>query len=141
MIFLPLVQELELVGVFDRGVPNSERVVIRAKQATEMSQYGVFLGWNAGTDGRTIGIPLNDQFFWFGDGLLNADETIFLYTGQGEPRRTVVAGTQKSAVVIHWNRPTTLFAHSNIVPILFRLSEATIGQPMVNVPQLPLLKG
>lgn len=135
MITLPDIDTLALVGVFDRGVPNMERVVIRALRATEMAQYAVIVGWNPlgpGTPAR----PLNNLYFWFGDGLVHTNETIFLYTGQGEPRKTTLAGTSDTAYVVHWGMETTLFADTRFVPIIMAMGQILIANPPQNLPQV-----
>ena len=139
MIVLPDVTALELTGVLDRGVANAERVVIRVRATTEMAQYCLVAGWSPPGAARPTGIPFNDNFFWFGDGTVNPGDTIFVFTGLGQPRRTTVAGTQDVAYVVHWGRTTTLFANSNITPLLIRISEFSIGPTAVDVPQYPAL--
>ena len=138
MIFLPNIDALILAGVFDRGIPNKERIMIRVLKSTEMAQYGVLLGWNIEGQGAPTQ-PYNDNFYWFGDGVVQPNDTIFLYTGAGEPRKTTVEGTGTPAYVLHWGRPFTLFADSSIVPMVVCFGHMLIEKPAPNAPQLKQL--
>jgi hypothetical protein len=134
MILLP-VSELELMGVVDRGVANSERIVFRAVQSVEMAQFGVLVGTVGMANGMQILTPSVDRFFWFGPGPIDAGDWIYLYTGAGEYRRTTVQDTSIPAHVVHWGRDTTLFARSEMVPALIRIGGITIADGPKDVPQ------
>src|SRR5687767_1786851 len=100
MILLPIT-ELSIVGVFDRGVPNNERIVLSANQDVNMGQYGLMLGIR-GQPGW--GTPIPDNLFWFGDGLASKNDLIFVYTGPGEPRASELPMLKAKAYVLHWGR-------------------------------------
>lgn len=138
MIVLPHIDDLELLGVFDRGIANRERIVVRAKKATEMAQYGIIVGYNPMGPG-TVSRPYNDYFFWFGDGIVQRNETVFVYTGAGDPRKTTIEGTDEVAYVVHWGQPSTLFADSRNVPIIVALSQILVPGPPTNELQLTKL--
>jgi hypothetical protein len=135
VIMLPPIEDLTLVGVFDRGIANKERIVLRATKATEMAQYGIIVAWNP-LGANTVSQPYNDFFFWFGDGVVQGGETIFVYTGKGEPRKTTVEGTSNVAYVVHWNRPTTLFADSRVVPLVITIGQLIVPGAPLNALQL-----
>lgn len=135
MIWLPNIDTLTLVGVFDRGVPNRERIVLRALQSVEMAQYGIIVGWNdAGPDGPIR--PFNDLFYWFGDGVVQPNETIFVYTGKGEARKTTVEGSNAPAYAVHWGKANTMFADSRVVPAIISMGQILVAKPPANAPQL-----
>lgn len=126
--------ELVLYPVADRGVPNSERVPIFVKEKTDMGRYGLMVG-HSGHSGFTT--PFQDGLYWFGDGVVNAGDWLIIYTGAGTPRTLDWEQSPGSKIyVLHWGRPITMFANSQIVPILFRTDTVSVGSPPDNVPQL-----
>jgi len=127
--------ELKLHPVADRGVPNRERIAIHVEETTNMGQYGVMIGHSA-VD-RTA-IPYQDNLFWFGDGIVNKGDWILLYTGKGTPRTDEWEVTGGNIYSIHWGRVSTMFANTNIVPILFRLDAVAVDTPPGDLPQLGL---
>jgi hypothetical protein len=134
------VTELEIVGVYDRGVANLERVAFRVKQGIDTTPFGVLAGLYQ-TDGtRTAAVPINDHFFWFGNAWVSRGEWILLYTGPGTARKTTLLGSKTTAYVCHWNKPTTIFANSSIVPVLVRIGGVVIESPPADVVQHELLK-
>src|SRR6266849_3128233 len=60
---LPQEFGLQMIGVVHAGVPNHERVVLRANYPLDLSAYFLVLGWRI-TDDRAW--PLNADSFWFG---------------------------------------------------------------------------
>lgn len=128
--------ELVIQDVYDRGVPNQERILIRPTQAVNMGQYGIMLGVK---DSQTIesALPVNDCLFWFGDGIVEPQSWIFIYTGPGTGRKTEMQN-KEPAYVLHWGRTHTVFANSLVVPILFRVDAVYLGRTPANLPQAAL---
>jgi hypothetical protein len=130
-------QELKLFPVADRGVPNQERVPIQVLRTTDMGQFGLLVGISSY---QKLATPVQDNLFWFGDGLVNAGDWILLYTGSGTARTddwTTPPGSKVYSV--HWGRPTTIFANSSVVPILFAVQGADVGLSPSDLPQLGAL--
>ena len=126
--------ELLLYPVAERGVPNSERIPIFVREMTDMGRYGLMVG-HSGAGG--FATPFQDNLFWFGDGVVNAGDWLLVYTGAGTPRTLDWEQSPGSKLyVLHWGRPRTMFANSQIVPILFRTDSGSVGTPPGNVPQL-----
>lgn len=126
--------EMLLYPVAERGIANQERIPILIQETLDMGRYGIMVG-HYGINGFTM--PFQDNLFWFGDGIVNAGDWILVYTGAGLPRSFDWEQTPGSKVyVVHWGRPNTMFANSQIVPILFRTDIATIGTPLGDVLQL-----
>lgn len=134
------ITELILYPVMDRGVPNLERVPILIREKTDMGRYGVMFGPNTG---GAFALPLNDNLYWFGDGLLNPGDWILLYTGGGDAMVDDWKNPPGSKVyTLHWGKGKTIFADSSTVPILFRADAVLVGIPQEDVPQsVGLLKG
>lgn len=127
-----LVTEISVVGVFDRGIPNQERIVLRVNETVNLGQYGLMVGVR-GSDGTAF--PIRDNLLWFGDGLVNSGEWIFVYTGPGEPRATTLPNTQERLYSIHWGRTETILHHRDFVPILFRVDAVQVLQEVTNLPK------
>lgn len=120
----PEISELELAGVFDRGVPNKERIAIRARVAVDMAQFGVILGLKM-ANGEAW--PLHDNFFWLGGGAINALDWILLYTRAGAPSSYVPDGQTCKVYSVFWGKPTVVFQNPNLIPILFRIGGVELG--------------
>lgn len=123
--------DVSLIGVYDRGVPNQERILIQANQNVQMASYGVLIGQSTGA---ASAVPYRDNFFWFGEGLVEAGAYVFVYTGPGEYRRTSMPNGAP-AHVFHWGKETTVFANSSVVPVLIRVDMAQVGLSPANTPQ------
>lgn len=126
-------QEIKIHPVADRGVPNQERIAIYVNETTNMGQYGIMVGYSAQDNSA---IPYKDNLYWFGDGVVNAGDWILLYTGKGSSKTEDWESTGGKVYSVHWGRDTTIFAHSNIVPILFRVDAVDVATPPINLPQL-----
>lgn len=126
-------RELKIYPVADRGVPNRERIAVYVNEATNMGQYGIMVGYSTADN---FAVPYQDNLFWFGDGIVNSGDWILLYTGRGTAKTEDWEATGGKVYSIHWGRSTTIFANTNIVPILFRVDAVDVVSPPVNLPQL-----
>lgn len=126
--------ELAMYPVADRGQPNLERIPIFVRETTDLGCYGVMLGVRR-ENGLTL--PVQDNLFWFGDGMVNSGDWILLYTGSGRATTTDWTTPPGSKIyTIHWGRHQTMFADSLLVPILFRTDSIQITAPPADVPQI-----
>lgn len=131
MIVQPIA-EISIVAVLQRGIANQECIVLRINQRVNLGQFGVMLGYHQGPSG--IATPFRDSLFWFGDGIVEAGEWIYIYSCAGTPRKTQSVDGQ-TMYVVHWGRDRTMFANTNIVPILFRIDAVEVGQNPIDQPQ------
>jgi hypothetical protein len=122
-VIVETITELTVVGVYDRGVANQERIVLQANEMLNMGQFGVMLGVK-GADGTAF--PIKDNLYWFGDGYVFKGDWVFLYTGPGEGRTTELPNSQEKMYTVHWGRDTTVLIDTNIVPILFRVDSIQV---------------
>lgn len=129
--------ELTIVGVYDRGVPNRERIVLAANQQVNMGQYGLMIGIRGP---EATAVPIRDNLLWFGDGLVNKGDLIFAYTGPGAPRVTPVPNNPERLITVHWGRSTVFLGDENLVPILFRVDAVMIptDAPLIPMEASPL---
>lgn len=121
------IEELTIMAVLDRGVPNEECIAIVANENVNLGQYGLMLGIFGG-QGKGAW-PLKDNFLWFGDGWINKDDWLFVYTGSGQARSTPGPNAAETFYSIYWGRPNTIFHASKVVPILFRVDAVNVGNP------------
>lgn len=125
------ITEVMIAGVYDRGIPNQERIVLFLNQAINLGQYGLMVGVRAD---EKRAFPIKDNLFWFGDALVNKSDWIFIYTGPGEPKSTTIPNTDAHLYSIHWGKERTIFNHQDLVPILFRVDAVEVP---LSLPALP----
>lgn len=119
MIQLRQIDELAFIGIYDRGVPNRERIVLRPTRRIALAEYIVALGLKA--PGGLVR-PLPNNLFWFSDEItIEPPYWIFLYTGPGERLFTTLQATKDPALVLHWGRATTLLQNPEIEPVVLQL--------------------
>lgn len=128
-MIIPPVTELSLVGVSEPGVANHERIVLRPTEPTNLAQFGIFVGYKNPNGPIT---PLIDNFFWFGELVVEPPSWIVVYTGPGQYQQSTIQGTGHLVHSLHWGRPVTLFNHPSFVPVLFRMDAILIGQHLIN---------
>jgi hypothetical protein len=127
------ITEFTIAGINERGKPNQEHIAIRANQTLNTGQYGVMLGHKP--LGQTQAHPMRDSLFWFGDAILNEGDWIFLYTGPGNAFISDLPDGKK-LYSTYWQKPHTVFAASETVPILFKVEAVQLGGQPLNVPHL-----
>jgi hypothetical protein len=123
---LLLQQPLHLVGVADPNKPDSERVVIRARREASLAGWGIAVGVESGEGEAKEVRPVYDQVFWFPKHMVAESVWVYVYTGKGVPKTTVLPNGD-AAVVFHWQREMTIFV-PRVVPLLFRMDNIEIGQ-------------
>jgi hypothetical protein len=118
-----LIEEMTVFDVADRGVPNQERIVIRANGPVSLGRYGLMLGVKASFGSA---FPIRDNLLWFGDAALWEGDWLFVYTGPGESRVSQIPNTNGRIVSVHWGRAQTILQNQALVPILFRLDAVQV---------------
>src|SRR5438477_222659 len=106
------ITELTIVGIYDRGKPNLERIVIRPNMELDLGRYGLILGVK---QSNGMAIPIWDHFFWFGDGLVRPPDWVFIYTGPGQAQQSKTNLTQELAYVLHWGKKQTVLENVNVI--------------------------
>jgi hypothetical protein len=125
--------QLSVVGVYKRGVPNEEYIAIQAQSDINLGQYGIMLGFYADTNAA---IPIRDNLFWFGDGIVNSGDWLFINTGPGKPTQTTTLDKNNNIYSLYWDRNVTVFANSNTVPILFKVEAVEVPFPARDIHQI-----
>lgn len=137
----PVIWELSVLGVFDPGIPNRERLIIRPTEAVNLGDYAVGTGIIHDQDPNLV-YPIRDSILWLPGFQIEPPAWIFVYTGEGNFKETTVGERKDRALVVHWSRERTIFNHREIVPVLYKLSGMLIGPcpqkpPLPKAPQLP----
>ena len=127
------VTELSIVKVLDPGVPNKECVAIQVNENLNMGQYGLMLGYYAR---NKRAIPYFDHLYWFGDAYLRAGDWVFVYTGSGTVSTAKATNNVNDVYYLYWGKPSTVFADSIVVPVLFRVDAVDVAEPPPNLPQI-----
>jgi hypothetical protein len=117
---------LEIFGIYDRGVPNSERIVLYANQTVDLVNYFIIIGLR-GQLGVDKIIPIPDQFLWLGQNTIQASGWIFIFTGPGKQSITKEINTNEPLLNLYWNKPDVILGHNDLVPALVRADFVQIG--------------
>lgn len=118
MIF-PVLSELTVAGVFERGVPNQERVVLRVNAMTNLG--GFLLARGPWANGNVIALQ-NDGYFYFPDEVVLPNSWVVLYTAPGTKSQTRHPQTNEPVLVLHWGQPTVQFASTKVGCALLRIN-------------------
>ena len=106
--------ELEIFGVYDRGIPNKERIVLRANLDTNLSTYCLVLGFTGGNP--NIIFPVSDHFLWLGNIIAAQNSWIFIFTGPGTPAVTQEINTKFPVQNIFWNKRNVVLDNQDLTP-------------------------
>jgi hypothetical protein len=123
MAFLPSIIGIELIGVADPGIPNQERIIIRA-QYVNLAQYAVIVGLK---NEKGLINPTPDHFYWLGDVEISESTWIIIYTGPGSFKVTKAEGTGEIVHVAHLGKDKTIFNNANVVPAIINLGGIIVG--------------
>lgn len=118
--------DLDIFGVYDRGVANKERIVLRVNRPVDLSQHFLFLGVRGPMNSEVV-FPIPDQFIWLGNGILDAPSWVFLYTGKGTPTVTRETNTNQPLQYLYWNKTQVALNHPDIIPVLIHSDQLLIG--------------
>src|SRR5438046_37757 len=108
---------LEIVGIENRGVANQERLRLKIKADTVLSFHMVFAADYADKEHLT---RAPRSVFWFPATPTKAGDTVLLYSGSGEDRRTKnVDGTTTHQ--FYWGSRTTLWNSIGQCAVVFEI--------------------
>ena len=124
MIVVPPIFELGSVSIADSGVPNQERIIFRPTEPINLGVCGVMIALRR-SDGNYV--PVNDEFFWFGDVEVAPPSWVLVYTGKGEYTVGRQPETGHLIYSYHWGKAHTFFNYQDIVPVVFRMSGILVG--------------
>src|SRR2546428_13706797 len=103
-VLLPPENELTVVGIADAGSLETERVLLRPLQPTNLGEFILTVGRRA----RETVVPVPDLMFWFGPTNVVPPAEIVVYTRPGATNRRVSPdGT--TIFEFYWGRQTPAF--------------------------------
>lgn len=111
---------LHMLGVWDRGVPNRERIVLRADAFLDITRLFVAPAVRGEDGGYRLGRP----FAVGQQEVLAPGQHLVIYTGPGSPVNTFILGTNDPALVVHLGAPVTLFGDPSVHPVVFDVAGA-----------------
>ena len=132
---IPVIEELQVVGVADRGIANKERILLRPLISMNLQNFVLTLGVVA--ENATKILPLPNFVFFFEDIVVEAMSWVVVYTGPGESEVSRLPTTFEKAYSYHWGNSSTLFAGPLVLPVLFRIT--AIGFARADLPGWPQL--
>lgn len=118
MYILPPMHELAIVGVFDAGVPNKERIVLRPMEPLNLAGFAIVLSLRGDNDAVT---PLRDHFFWLGERWLTPPAWIVVFTGPGAFREGAHQTSGEPVLELHWGSPSVLLGAPGLVLSVIRI--------------------
>lgn len=124
-------RNIEIFGVYGRGVPNKERIILRAYAPLDLKNYALILGYEL--PGDTV-LPYPDNFLWLGPSVVEIPSWIFVYTGSGRNGLTQEVNTKDPVHNIYWNKDEVLLSDHRVLPTLIRINAEHIG----NVGETPV---
>jgi hypothetical protein len=114
-----VIPDLEVWGVYDRGVPNSERIALKANSHVPLSDFALSLGI-AGKNNSLV--PAPDHFLWLGRTVMDVGWVI-VYTGKGDPIVTTEEHTKEPMQVLYWGKDDVVFTSPAVKVALLRVSQ------------------
>jgi hypothetical protein len=110
---------LSIAGIFDRGVPNKERIALSVAVEANLSSYVTLLSrYNPGRQTIASG---NMTSYWFSPATVKPGDFVILYTGSGtnasNPRPT--GGTNH---FFYWGLKSTIFDDPESCAVLLELA-------------------
>lgn len=132
------IDSFRVIGIYGRGTPNLERIVLVADEAINLANYALVVGMITEAGGL---LPFRDRFFWFGDLMVDKSTWVYVYTGPGQFRYTSVSGTTTPAIVYHWGSRQTLLHQPGSTMALVSFGEVAIINPPRDPRSLPKTQG
>lgn len=125
-----VIDALQIAEVQFHGVANHERIAIYVHKYCEIGEYCLMLRMPT-ADGTSV--PVKDHMLWFGTGIVNPGDWIFVYTGAGATTilpGQFVAGSviQPRIISLHWGKDHTIFQNRALSPVLVKIG-AVSGLP------------
>jgi hypothetical protein len=134
-MIIPPIFELGNVTVSDPGVSGQERIIFRPTEQINLAQCGMLLGWRE-TEGMTV--PLNNEFFWFGEVIATPPCWIVVYTGKGNYSQ----GTHNGQPVYfyYWGKETAIFNCREVIPLVIKFGGVQFGGHLKQLPSFENLR-
>lgn len=135
--------ELSVLGIYDAGVANLERIVLRANQPVDLTYYLLVIAMKA--QGDTGALPLKDNMLWLGNTNLNTGDWVYVYTAPGVAQTSELPNNSNKVVSLYWGKNQTIFQAMHLTAALVKIdqiqypaysSQLTLGQQTTGYPLL-----
>jgi hypothetical protein len=137
-VYVPPVHELAIVGAFEAGVPNRERIVIRPTEAVNLAGFGLVLSL-VNDDGSVTPVP--NHFLWLGDRWVVPPTWLVVFTGPGAFREGAHQETGAPVLEFHWGLQSVVLGTPRIALSIVRFGGLSSQQVGPNsAAQLPRLR-
>lgn len=110
---------LSVVGIFDAGVANLERIVLRAEQPVDLAGYLILLALRGQSGGGSL--PLRDNMLWLGNTSIDVGDWVYVYTGPGEAQTSVLPNNPNRVVSMYWGKNQTIFQGTHLTAALVKI--------------------
>ena len=108
---------LRIVRIADRGVPNQERLHLKASSKTDLCFFVVFDTVRTAPDKVSVK-PKNVH--WFSSKVIDVGDSVVLYTGSGTPNETRNPDGSKNHF-FYWGLSSTIWNASESCAILLEI--------------------
>ncbi len=126
MYYIPTLQDVELIGVADPGVPNKERIILRPWVDTNLQSYVVGLGKDIDGEGF---VPIGNRIFFFTQTIPESGSWVIVYTGEGVSTQSELPTTGEKTYTFFWGFKNVIFLNPQIIPILYSIGSMISGTP------------
>ncbi|WP_163934368.1 hypothetical protein [Paraferrimonas sp. SM1919] len=116
--------KLEMKSIRDRGIPDKERVVMRALARIDIGQFALI---EAGYSNGEINTETGDCF-WFPDKVIDEGDWVVLYTKPGKSKEKV----QKSGSLAHffyWDKSRAKWSSNSKAPVVLQVDSWSFLPP------------
>ncbi|WP_084297198.1 hypothetical protein [Pseudomonas sp. URIL14HWK12:I5] len=134
------IDTLRIMDVQNHGVANQERIAIFVQKMCDLAEYCLILTLPTPEGGA---VPVKDHMLWFGQGVVNPGDWIFVYTAAGST--TILPNLTNQPlpgfpplryINMHWGKDHTVFQNRALSPMLIR-----IGGTGTLLPPAPTYQG
>lgn len=113
--------ELSLVGIYDSGVANLERIVLRANIPVNLAGYLILIALRGQTGGGSI--PLRDNVLWLGNTTIEHGDWVYVYTGPGNAQTNTLPNNSTKIVSLYWGKEKTIFQGMHLTAALVKIDQ------------------
>jgi len=111
--------DLSVVGIFDSGVANLERVVLRANGHVELASYLLLVALRGQAGAGSI--PLRDNVLWLGNSSVEDGDWVYVYTGPGVAQSNDLPNNPNKVVSLYWGKNQTIFQATHLTAALVKI--------------------
>jgi hypothetical protein len=115
---LPDIPEIEYWGIYDRAIPNKERIVFKPVVGLDLLKYVVVVGHRTSQGAIQ---PFIDGVFFFPEVVVEPPTWVFIFTSGGKATISVEQTTKEPVHQLYWGRRETVFNHPTITAVIMRL--------------------